>query len=183
MRNHWGLVGRYLPASVEDDLWAWSVAIEETKDDMRDVIKGTIDGAVDTLGKKDVKEDLEIRSDKPGPTSTSNQPLPTSKLQPSDSRVNQTHQIMFKEAMVQGLDSTVAQQLLDFAKIIVALSDKEERNQTSHSHHNISLLAGYSPACFQSWLVLSISRITLIIIAYFPWLDRYSMPCLVSTTS
>ena len=128
-------MGRYLPASVEDDLWAWSVAIEETKDDMCDVIKGTIDGAVDTLGKKDVKEDLEIRSDKPGPTSTSNQPLPTSKLQPSDSRVNQTHQIMFKEAMVRGLDSTVAQQLLDIAKIIVALSDKEERNQTSHSHH------------------------------------------------
>ena len=85
------------------------------------------------MKKEDVTDDLEIKSGKPGATSTSNQTLPTFKPQPSDSSVNQTHHIMFKEAMVRGLNSTVAQQLVDIAKSTIVFN-KEDRDLTT-SHH------------------------------------------------
>ena len=74
----------------------WDEAIGETKDDLLEIMKGIIDGAVDTLEREDVTDVLEIRSGKPGATSISIQALPTFEPQPQDSIVNQTLQIMFK---------------------------------------------------------------------------------------
>jgi hypothetical protein len=135
--SHWGLVGRYLPTIVEDDLLAWSEAIGEAKDDLLEIIKGTVDGPADTLGKEDVTDDLEKRSGKLVATSTSTHTIPTFEPQPADPSVNQTLHIMVKEAMARGLDGTVAQQRMDLAKVIVALSHKEERDQTSTSSHHM----------------------------------------------
>ena len=116
-------------------MWKWSEAIEETKDELCEFIKGIIDRPVDTLGKEDVTNDLEMRSGKPIATSASNQTFPTLEPLPADSCVNQTLHIMFKDAMARAFDSTVAQQLVDIAKNIAVLSDKEERHATSYSHH------------------------------------------------
>ena len=118
-------------------MWEWCEAIEETKDVLCEFIKGISDGHVDTWGKEEVTDDLEMRSGKPIATSTSNQTFPTLEPQPADSCVSQTLHIMFKEAMARGFDSTVAQQLVDIAKNIAALSDKEERNHTSTSSHHM----------------------------------------------
>jgi hypothetical protein len=103
--SHWGLVGLYLPSTVEHDLWIWDEAIGGAKDDLLEIIKGTIDGAVDTSEREDVMADIKIRSGKPGATSTSNQTFPTFEPQPTDSSVNQTLHIISKEAMARGLDS------------------------------------------------------------------------------